>query len=569
MILAAHASSPATAQALLNELADSQPVFLERIARSIPGMLPKAYRWVGEMEEISSFVRDGLGDGEAHIHHGFAHLYDRIEKALPEGEDIKVLKKFVEDAKGVARKPGQKTRLYPQPPSARLRVDLKGSVLNNMERLPYDIWHIIFQQACTDGGYTGCALASTSKSVRSISAAARLHSVNLHSLRQVQLFLVCLERSHHPAGAETPPVHHLFLSFVPQTCDAPLRKFRKTTHYAHNERSVLQQLINDHREWNAAKVAWNHGFVLHITRLLQAVAPSLRTLTVVQARQIRLPLLWYNLPALRELTLFGDDRLFLRLPQPGLLVPGESDDSDFNTYGVSSFPATGETSEPTCVPFPSLERLHVVLAYPKLHPWKQTLPHWAALAPRLTHLRLSGDDEQVLQTLRRVLGLPMITPPGPPSADRSELPDDVSSDVPTSPYPDLSLVMVQMGEHGTRKPGGGAPVQNREAEVGLRPEVKKVAALCDEGPYSGTRTVFVRGQGPRMEDWPKRLKRDWEERMKGEVGCWTDSASEDTDEEGFGDGIVPPTAVPISGQQSRDGQRGLMGVRREAIDLAI
>ncbi|KAI0331019.1 6-phosphogluconate dehydrogenase C-terminal domain-like protein [Cubamyces sp. BRFM 1775] len=108
MILAAHASSPATAQALLHELADSQPVFLERIARSIPGMLPKAYRWVGEMEEISSFVRDGLGDGEAHIHHGFSHLYDRIEKALPEGEDIKVLKKFVEDAKGVVRKPGQK-----------------------------------------------------------------------------------------------------------------------------------------------------------------------------------------------------------------------------------------------------------------------------------------------------------------------------------------------------------------------------------------------------------------------------------------------------------------------------
>ena len=430
-----------------------------------------------------------------------------------------------------------------------------------MERLPYDIWHITFQQACTDGGYTGCALASTSKSVRSISAAARLHSVNLHSLRQVQLFLVCLERSHHPAGAETPPVHHLFLSFVHQTCDAPLRKFRKTTHYAHNERSVLQQLINDHREWNAAKVAWNREFVLHVTRLLQTVAPSLRTLTVVQARQIRLPLLWYNLPALRELTLFGDDRLFLRLPQPGLLVSGESDDSDFNMYGVSSFLATGETSEPTCVPFPSLERLHVVLAYPKLHPWKQTLPHWAALAPRLTHLRLSGDDEQVLQTLRRVLGLPTITPPGPPSADRSGLPDDVSSDVPTSRYPDLSFVMVQMGEHGTRKPGSGAPVQNREAEVGLRPEVKKVAALCDEGPYSGTRTVFVRGEGPRMEDWPKRLKRDWEERMKGEVGCWADRVSEDTDEEGFGDGVVPPTAVPMAGQQSRDGQRGTRAVR--------
>ena len=54
---------------------------------------------VGEMEEISAFVRDGLGDGEAHVHQGFAHLYDRVEKALPDGEDIAVLKKFVEEAK--------------------------------------------------------------------------------------------------------------------------------------------------------------------------------------------------------------------------------------------------------------------------------------------------------------------------------------------------------------------------------------------------------------------------------------------------------------------------------------
>ncbi|KAL7281176.1 hypothetical protein ACG7TL_004484 [Trametes sanguinea] len=104
MVLAANASSPATAQALLRELADSQPVFLERMTRSIPGMLPKAYRWVGEMEEISSFVRDGLGDGESHIHEGFAHLYNRIEKALPDGEEIGVLKKFVEDAKAVVQK---------------------------------------------------------------------------------------------------------------------------------------------------------------------------------------------------------------------------------------------------------------------------------------------------------------------------------------------------------------------------------------------------------------------------------------------------------------------------------
>lgn len=36
-------------------------------------MLPKAYRWVGEMEEISDFV----GDNEGLIHKGIAQLYAR------------------------------------------------------------------------------------------------------------------------------------------------------------------------------------------------------------------------------------------------------------------------------------------------------------------------------------------------------------------------------------------------------------------------------------------------------------------------------------------------------------
>lgn len=61
-------------------------------------MLPKAYRWVGEMEEISAFV----GGGEGGIHQGLARLYERIDASLQnrtEGGDIDVLNKFVEDAK--------------------------------------------------------------------------------------------------------------------------------------------------------------------------------------------------------------------------------------------------------------------------------------------------------------------------------------------------------------------------------------------------------------------------------------------------------------------------------------
>ena len=105
--LAAHASSPATAEALVHELHSSQPQILQRITTSIPNMLPKAYRWVAEMEEISSFV----GGGEGQIHQGLAHLFERVERSLKEekeggsAEDVKVLRGFVEDAKAALNAP--------------------------------------------------------------------------------------------------------------------------------------------------------------------------------------------------------------------------------------------------------------------------------------------------------------------------------------------------------------------------------------------------------------------------------------------------------------------------------
>ncbi|KAJ7874753.1 6-phosphogluconate dehydrogenase C-terminal domain-like protein [Mycena olivaceomarginata] len=93
MILGAHPlSSPATADALLRELGESQPAFLKRITNAIP----PAYRWVGEMEEIAGFV----GNEEGQIYNGLAALYSRIEKSEKgNGEDVEVLAKFVAEAK--------------------------------------------------------------------------------------------------------------------------------------------------------------------------------------------------------------------------------------------------------------------------------------------------------------------------------------------------------------------------------------------------------------------------------------------------------------------------------------
>jgi hypothetical protein len=68
------------------------------IIRSIPEMIPKAYRWVGEMAEISAFV----GGGEADIHRGMESLYRRIERSREDDrEDIGVLEQFIEDARKI------------------------------------------------------------------------------------------------------------------------------------------------------------------------------------------------------------------------------------------------------------------------------------------------------------------------------------------------------------------------------------------------------------------------------------------------------------------------------------
>ena len=99
--LAAHSASPATATALMYELNASQPMLLQRATRSIPDMLPKAYRWVKEMEEISEFVGGPMGD----IHKGMASVYTRVDEALKnDGDEKRVLEEFVEEAKKLGKK---------------------------------------------------------------------------------------------------------------------------------------------------------------------------------------------------------------------------------------------------------------------------------------------------------------------------------------------------------------------------------------------------------------------------------------------------------------------------------
>ncbi|KAI0745130.1 hypothetical protein C8Q76DRAFT_604537 [Earliella scabrosa] len=430
-----------------------------------------------------------------------------------------------------------------------------------MRDIPYDVWILIFQLACTDGGASGCALARTSRQFRALSAPVRFHSLTLSSVTQVRHFLVCLERIrrfdsgrpsgtasrttldtlHPAAGSDTSPapIHNLLLSFLPDTCDAPQRTFRKWTDYARDERSLIFQLAHDHKAWAAAKTDWNRAFVLHVSRLLQLAAPALHTLAVLQCAEVRLPLVPARLPALRELTLLGDDRMLLRAPGPGALVSGQNDPSDFMFYGVPAAARPDADVDPP--PFPALTHLHVVDTGPKLHPWDKSLPLWPALAPSLTHLRVSQGTARLPPVLAEMLGVD----PAPPFSPSSPLPPPEAEDAgpedeseagahaPLRPReatcPSLRVLVVQMS---------GARRNNDEAQRSML-ELERIRDECamgadgdesadpDPSATGKVRFTILRTRAYVPGYWEARLRWDWRERMMGGGGCWTENEEDE------------------------------------------
>jgi L-threonate 2-dehydrogenase len=74
--MVAGASRAGAAELLRAELMRTQPDLVARFERHLPSMLPKAYRWVAEMQEIAEFLGDdALG---APIYRGASALYQQI-----------------------------------------------------------------------------------------------------------------------------------------------------------------------------------------------------------------------------------------------------------------------------------------------------------------------------------------------------------------------------------------------------------------------------------------------------------------------------------------------------------
>jgi putative dehydrogenase len=99
LVLAAERAG--VADALRQELSESQANVLAQLTRGVPGMFPKAYRWVAELEEVAHFV--GPGD-ESKIFEGIAALYERLAGDFEGSKgEINALAGFFEKAAAVKK----------------------------------------------------------------------------------------------------------------------------------------------------------------------------------------------------------------------------------------------------------------------------------------------------------------------------------------------------------------------------------------------------------------------------------------------------------------------------------
>jgi putative dehydrogenase len=83
-----------SAEALKAELAESQPALTGFLMRHTPFMYSKAYRWVAELDEISTFVGNEFAENE--MLSAAARFYERIAEDFDgEKAEIAVMDKFV------------------------------------------------------------------------------------------------------------------------------------------------------------------------------------------------------------------------------------------------------------------------------------------------------------------------------------------------------------------------------------------------------------------------------------------------------------------------------------------
>ena len=167
----------------------------------------------------------------------------------------------------------------------RLTTDTPPTTLHD---LPVEILEEIFEQACTDGGKTACALSLVSVSINAASRAARFHSASLLSGLPAQIeaarhALLRAQEAASAAGSTLPRVRHLALSLAafPKTWWAPSR-------LALALQARMQALKTrgspSEEAWRAFFLALATTYHDAVAKFLLEVAPDIKTILLFGPR---------------------------------------------------------------------------------------------------------------------------------------------------------------------------------------------------------------------------------------------------------------------------------------------
>ncbi|OJT07480.1 hypothetical protein TRAPUB_1665 [Trametes pubescens] len=368
-----------------------------------------------------------------------------------------------------------------------------------MDSLPVETLQQIFEHACTDGGSTGNALSLTSKHIRAAARRARFHTLRIAvDSNKFPEFIGLFERECNRGRNERPRVRHLHLTlasvpFIHPDIRALLAKWR-------NPQPCPPSHIEAGQSLHSLAVLPPEGAPLlppPLTRsqeyalqeLVRLVAPDLWSLVIHAVPyglpdHFQSPILKHTFPLLREVALIG-------LPGPARLLLANAKLSPI---------------------FP--QATHIYLS-PRLNSHDLHLSSWFALAPRVTHLHVSGIQSQHhVQQLAEAVGVHVqinmftgVTTPSDSPLPRSETPRT---------YPSVHCLLMEPAEKPTGRKCGNFAL----AQVAMRNGLSDIVRECRRPDVDIQAALLERPDTVPYVQHAKVLEHQWVERVGGGEGWW-------------------------------------------------
>ncbi|KAL1949240.1 hypothetical protein VTO73DRAFT_11046 [Trametes versicolor] len=367
-----------------------------------------------------------------------------------------------------------------------------------MDSLPVETLQQIFEHACTDGGFTGNALSLTSKQIRAAVRRARFHTLRVSADgKNFPDFVAFFERECNSGGSERPRVRHLYLTlasvpYIPPWVTQTLLTLRNEPQPCPTGQEAGQS--PNHSTLVPPPTLSRERAVQELVRL---VAPDLWSLVlhaVPHASQddLQYPILEHTFPLLREVAFIG-------LPGP----------THFLRPDAKPWPASV---------FPRATHLHLSPSPRRAGGHDLHLSSWSALAPRVTHLRLSRiENRHHVQQLAEaigvhvqlsimLLGTAVLTPPAAP-LPRPELPRT---------YPSVRCLLMEPAEMPRGRKCGNFALGQAVVGTGLGDIVRE----CQRPEVDVEAVLFKRPDTVPYVQHAKILEEQWVERVEGREGWW-------------------------------------------------